>query len=373
MPCLLTVGSYDSVSMGKQGNFKNEEMRLYSFLSDIKFLRTYSYKLLLIAFCGIQLPLLGLGLLLAYGALGELVLEEVLLLVFGFTFLLAAINLFVLNQMMIPVRKAKDALLAYTEKRELPQLPVRHKDEVGVLMRSVQSTIINLDHVLQEKQDLMALLSHDIRSPINTASSLTELIRIKSDDPEIKDYCEKIQQQNGKQIRLLNAVLELLKEDQHEMNVIQSESVLVEELIKDVVENLSLEIKQKGLEVKISVPKKLRINVQRTIFNQVLTNLLHNAIKFSPREEKIRIEVKKNRRQVQINLVDQGIGFSSTDDIQRVFDRFTHLKRKGTEGEPTTGVGLYLSRKIVRQHKGEIEAYSAGENKGSTFSITLPV
>mgnify|MGYP001076979003 FL=1 len=113
--------------------------------------------------------------------------------------------------------------------------------------------------------------------------------------------------------------------------------------------------------------------MQRTIFNQVLTNLLHNAIKFSPREEKIRIEVKKNRRQVQINLVDQGIGFASTDDIQRVFDRFTHLKRKGTEGEPTTGVGLYLSRKIVRQHKGEIEAYSAGENKGSTFSITLPV
>lgn len=326
----------------------------------------------MIAFFGIQLPLLGLALLISYNALEGLALSEVLLLAFVFTFLAAALNLLALNHMMIPVKKAKNALLAYLENRQLPQLPVHYRDEVGILMRSVQNTLINLDHLLQEKQDLMALLSHDIRSPINTASSLAELIRIKSDDPEITEYCDKIQQQNNKQIRLLNAVLELLREDQQEAGNIESEDVLLNNMLEEVIENLSLEIKQKGLKVSTSIPDKMKIKVQRTVFQQVLTNLLHNAIKFSPRKGMITIEAKKHRREVEINLIDQGIGFASREDAQRIFDRFTHLKRKGTEGEPTTGVGLYLSRKIVRQHKGEIEAHSDGENKGSTFSITLP-
>ena len=347
-------------------------MRLYRFLSNIKFLHSYAYKLLMIAFFGIQLPLLGLAVLLSYNVLEDLGFTEVLLLAFGFTFLSAGLNLLALNHMIAPVKKAKNALLAYMEQRELPQLPVHYGDEVGVLMRSVQNTLINLDHLLQEKQDLMALLSHDIRSPINTSSSLAELIRLKSEDPEIIEYCEKIQQQNEKQIRLLNAVLELLREDQQDTSIVQSESVTVNELVEDVIENLSLEIKQKDLEVKTQIPDKLIINVQKTVFQQVLTNLLHNAIKFSPRQGTILFSAHKKRREVQIDLIDQGIGFGSREDLQRVFDRFTHLKRKGTEGEPTTGVGLYLSRKIVRQHKGELEAYSQGENKGSTFSITLP-
>lgn len=347
-------------------------MQLYNFLSNIKFLHTYSYKLLLIAFFGIQLPLVGLALMLSYNALEKLALSEVLLLAFGFTFFVSALNLLALNHMMIPVKKAKNALLAYLDRRELPRLPIHYTDEVGVLMRSVQNTLINLDHLLQEKQDLMALLSHDIRSPINTASSLAELIRMKSEDPEIQSYCEKIKQQNDKQVRLLNAVLELLREDQQHTSVVAGESVLVKDMVQDVVDNLSLEIKQKDLTVKTLIPEKLRIKVQRTVFSQVLTNLLHNAIKFSPRKGQILFEAESNRQQVKINLVDQGIGFASHEDINRIFDRFTHLKRKGTEGEPTTGVGLYLSRKIVRQHKGELEAFSEGENKGSTFSITIP-
>lgn len=347
-------------------------MQLYKLLSNIKILPSYSFKLLLIAFVGIQIPVLGLAVLLTYNISAELSTAHVLLLTFGLTFLAAALNLLALNQMVVPIKKAKRALLSYLQEGKLPELPMHFQDEVGVLMQSVQQTLISLDQLLQEKKDMVALLSHDIRSPLNTSSSLAELIRIKSDDAEIKTYCEQIQQQNAKQIRLFNMVLELLREDQGENEKLPTEKVNLAELIDEAVSSLSLEIGQKLLEVEKNVPTNIYISIQRTAFAQVLTNLLHNAIKFSPRQGKIQIVSYVRNAEVRISLSDEGIGFAAKDDLHLVFDRFTQVRRKGTEGEPSTGLGLYLSRKIVRRHHGELRAHSEGEHKGSTFSITLP-
>lgn len=326
----------------------------------------------MIAFVGIQIPVVGLAILLTYNVLEHLDTTEVLLLAFGFTFLAAALNLLALNQMVIPIRKAKNALLAYLSERRLPDLPMQFRDEVGVMMQSVQKTIISLDQLLKEKKDMMALLSHDIRSPLNTSSSLAELIRIKSDDPEIKSYCEKIQQQNAKQIRLFNMVLELLREEEQENQNLSTEKVALTELVDEVVNSLSLEINQKELDLQLAVPDAINIHVQRTAFTQVLVNLIHNAIKFSPRNASISIGAGKTDTEVRIEISDEGIGFASEKDLQQIFQRFTKVRRKGTEGEPSTGLGLYLSRKIVRRHGGELKADSGGANKGSTFSINLP-
>ncbi len=347
-------------------------MQLYKLLSNIKILPSYAFKLLLIAFVGIQIPVIGLAILLIYDVPAALNTAQVLLLAFGLAFLAAALNLLALNQMVIPIKEAKNALLSYLNKGELPQLPTHFRDEVGVMMKSVQETIISLDQLLKEKKDMMALLSHDIRSPVNTSSSLAELIRIKSDDPEIKIYCEKIQQQNTRQIRLFNMVLELLREDQQEHDGLASEKLSLAEIVHEVLNNLSLEISQKELDVRKEIPDELYINVQRAAFTQVLINLLHNAVKFSPRQGTIHIRANKTGKEVRIDIIDEGIGFAAQEDLQMIFDRFTQVRRKGTEGEPTTGIGLHLSRKIVRRHRGELRAFSEGAHKGSTFSITLP-
>ncbi len=347
-------------------------MQLYHFLSKIKFLYSYSFKLLTIAFVGIQIPIVGLAVLLSFNTYEELGAGQVLLVAFGLTFLSAALNLLALHQMVVPVRKAKNALLQYLRMRKLPDLPSHYTDEVGVLMNSVQATISNLDHLLQEKQDLMALLSHDIRSPLNTSSSLAELIRIKSGDEEIRQYSEKILEQNQKQLQLMNAVLQLLREDQEEQVPTDFNPVLLEELVQEALQGLSVELEQKEISVRLHIPKNLTIQVKKAVFLQVLVNLIHNAIKFSPRKKEITINAGLDVTDVQIDVRDEGIGFANEHDLNKIFDRFTSLKRMGTEGEPTTGVGLYLSRKIVRQHKGELKAYSKGINKGSTFRITIP-
>jgi len=347
-------------------------MRLYKILSNIKVLPTYASKLLLIAFVGIQIPVVGLALVLTYNISENLSIPLVLLLAFGLTFLAAAVNLLALNLMVSPILSAKNALLAYLDDGKLPELPVYFKDEVGVLLSSVQKTLISLDHLLKEKKDMMALLSHDMRSPINTASSLAELIRIKSDDEEIVAYCEKIQQQNTKQIRLFNMVLELLREDEHEHEHIVREKLSLYAVANEVMNTLSLEIGQKELEIKVDIAEDIEVIVQKTAFTQVVVNLMHNAIKFSSRRGTIYVKGGQSQEEVKLTIIDEGMGFSTSEDIEKVFDRFTHLRRKGTEGEPTTGVGLYLSRKIIRRHRGELKAASAGDHKGSTFTITLP-
>ncbi|MFP4291899.1 MAG: sensor histidine kinase [Cyclobacteriaceae bacterium] len=348
-------------------------MKLYSFLSRYRLLNGYSLKLLLTAFVGIHIPLLGLGLLLYSEAYVAFSIREVLLITFILSFLSAIICLIAIDQLLSPVRKAKQALGEYLLNRKRPALPTHYRDEAGVLMRSVQHTIEHLDELLREKQDLIALLSHDLRSPVNTSSSLAELIKMKTTDPEIINYCDHILAQNTKQMSLLTTVLNLLREDARSQDELAREQVELKYLVEEALQQLRMDMTQKKISAEVDIPDALRVSVQRDVFVQVLINIIHNAIKFSPREKQISISADQYKTKVYINVRDEGIGFVNPTEIRNIFERFTSFRRKGTEGEPTTGIGMYLSRKIIRQHQGEIEVSSEGLNKGTTFRISLPV
>lgn len=324
------------------------------------------------AFVGIHIPLAGLVVLLVSDSYIDISLDEVLLMTFGLTFVAAIFCLMAIRQLLSPVHKAQKALKQYLLYKSRPNLPVHYTDEAGVLMRSVQQTIEHLDDLLREKQDLIALLSHDLRSPINTNSSLAELIRMKSDDPEIRQYCEHMLEQNHKQMSLLTTVLNLLKQDGQEQGELFVERVKLKPLIDEVMQQLSVDLTQKKIQAHLDVPEEVHISVQRDIFVQALVNIVHNAIKFSPRNKDIHIGIGQEQNFVEISVRDEGIGFENKDDIERIFDRFTSYRRKGTDGEPTTGMGMYLSRKIIRRHQGDIKVESEGLNKGATFRISVP-
>lgn len=137
-----------------------------------------------------------------------------------------------------------------------------------------------------------------------------------------------------------------------------------------VKENLELDLRNKVLTLKVEVPADFEIRVHPGSFVQALQNLISNSIKFSYPENEIVIKAERSIGSTVITVRDHGIGFES-EKADRLFDRFTKMSRRGTNDESSTGLGLYLVKKIVESHRGVIKAHSGGQGKGALFTVVL--
>ncbi len=282
------------------------------------------------------------------------------------TILSAFLMLKIFNSLLAPLNLGKQALDDYILNGIIPDLPVQYEDEAGVLLKNIQSTIKQLNDLIVEKSDMIDLLSHDLRSPVSRILSLSSLIK---EDPETDKeiYVDYINNECRSLLSMLENLLLTLKEDSQEFRL---EKVNLKKLISDTLKFYNFAISEKDLKINVTIDDTICIHVQRQLFTQAVRNLLGNAIKFSPDGKSIFIEGKKNLDKVSFSIRDEGMGFKLLD-IQKLFDRFTSAGKRGTHGETSTGLGLYLSKKIIEKHGGTLIAQSEGLNKGASFTITL--
>ncbi len=184
---------------------------LYSRLSGIRYLnKHYSRKFLFVAFLGIHTPLIIISLLSITDTF-NFNKKYVLLAILTATLLASALTLYFLNKLLWPLREAKNALTKYVSDKEIPQLPVQFEDEAGVLLRELQYTIEHLDYLIEEKKDIVNLLSNDIRQPFEQFMSLSTLIYQDTDKENIRQNALKIKDISVKYLLTLNDVLKYLK------------------------------------------------------------------------------------------------------------------------------------------------------------------
>jgi signal transduction histidine kinase len=311
-------------------------------------------------------------------ALGELVLfvlvskgkikisfEPLIIIILVFLNITAIAVLYLFDKLVSPLRDAKDALHNYVTSREIPQLPTGYDDEAGQLLGNIQTTITQMDGLLSEKNDMIDLLSHDLRSPVGRILSISSLLKT---DVENKDlYADYITNECKGLLRMLENILLMLKEESTSINVI---NINLKQMIQETVSFFDFAAAEKNLLVKIAVDENIYINVQPELFTQAVRNIIGNAIKFSPDGKSICISGKQDMEKISLSIQDEGLGFKPRD-IQKLFDRFTTAGKKGTHGETSTGLGLYLSKKIVEKHGGKLMAESEGINRGASFTIVL--
>jgi signal transduction histidine kinase len=279
---------------------------------------------------------------------------------------ISAVSIIILfDKLVTPLRVAKEALDNYIASREIPELPVVYTDEAGLLLGNIQATLTQMDGLLSEKSDMIDLLSHDLRSPVGRISSIASLIK---SDPESKDlYSDYITNECKGLIRMLENILLMLKEESNTLNVT---NVNLKQLIQETVSFFDFAAAEKSLQMKLAIDETIYINVQPELFTQAVRNIIGNAIKFSPDGKSICISGKQDMEKISLSIQDEGLGFKPRD-IQKLFDRFTSAGKKGTHGETSTGLGLYLSKKIVEKHGGKLLAESEGINHGASFTIVL--
>jgi signal transduction histidine kinase len=341
-------------------------MKTYHILSKIKFLKKYSFKFLFVAFLGIHIPLIGLIIYLALGGAENLSPLSVIISVLIFTLLATGITLFILNKLLYPILFAKESLNNYIANNELPNMPTHYTDEVGVLLSEIQFSIKTLDDLLKEKKDLIGLMSHDLKNPLTAIVNYTELIKM---DEKYSDIADKINIAAKTQQTIIDSVLELLENETIVITNDMKEEIDIQQTIDHILQQYEMRNSAKNNVFETQINSKNLI-ANKNLLSQVIANLISNSVKFTE-NGKITIKAEDAADYVKIVVQDTGIGFNP-DNASRLFDRFTKEKRKGTNNEPTTGLGLYLCKKIIERHFGFIDAYSEGNGKGSTFEILLP-
>lgn len=347
-------------------------MKLYHTLSKISFLRkSYAFKFLFVAFVGIHIPLIGILFFVLY-AENTISHDSILIFALIMTLVATLLTLLVLNKLMKPILLASESLNEYRKGRILPKLPKEYNDEAGLLMCNIEELIFETENFINEKQDLIYMLSHDLKNFAGNPQGLAKLIISENPSEPVKEFAELICQSTDLQFRYIENFIKLLKYQDDITKVHNEEkTILLSSILPFITEQVEQRLTDKNIKLDLdSTVSEVKLKIDEGLLIQVLVNLVSNAIKFSYFDSTIKIRIFKENTNLVITVLDNGIGFNQ-NQIDEIFRKFTTLSKLGTANETSTGIGLYLCKKIVEKSGGKLTARSDGKDKGAEFKIVF--
>jgi two-component system, sensor histidine kinase and response regulator len=233
--------------------------------------------------------------------------------------------------------------------------------------------IRKLEEMNSSKDDFIAILSHDLRSPFTSILGFSEILLNEADLPEAEknEYLTLIHSSSQKQLRLVNNLLDWsrLRTGRTHLNKIKVDT---RNAVYNSVSALTGEAVRKNIEIRVYIPGTLNIEADETLFCKVVLNLIENSIKFSSENKNIDVKTSPfNDKFVEFIIRDKGKGISENNK-HKIFQINKIFSTDGTHGEKGTGLGLVLCKEIVEQHGGEMWFFSEPE-AGSEFHFTFPL
>jgi two-component system phosphate regulon sensor histidine kinase PhoR len=255
----------------------------------------------------------------------------------------------------------------------LPSFEGLHKKEkrmTGAI--AVFHDISRLKELEKIRQDFVANVSHELRTPLTTIKGYTEtLLDGAFKEPVAPQFIQVIKRHADRLTKIVEDLLMLSKIESKEFQM-KLEAISVRDLIDDVIDFVKGPSEKKRISVsRNEISSSLSLEADRNYLEQVLINLLDNAIKYTPEGGRITISaIEKDQREIQFSIEDNGIGIPR-EDIPRIFERFYRVDKGRSQELGGTGLGLSIVKHIVQAHGGRVWVESQLE-KGSTFHFTLP-
>ena len=228
------------------------------------------------------------------------------------------------------------------------------------------------DEALGKRDEFLAIVSHDLRTLLNQVMGYAQLISMevtgKTYPPEVVSNADRIQRSSVRMNRLIGDLVDVASIHAGTLTV-HAQQADPARAVNEAVDTFQLQAKARGISVVSDiVPPAMTVMFDPPRILQVLTNLLSNALKFTPAKGKIVARVERVGTNVCFSVTDTGTGVP-TDKLESIFDRYLQLVSNDRRG---VGLGLYISKCIILGHGGRIWATST-VGKGSTFFFTLPV
>jgi two-component system sensor histidine kinase/response regulator len=261
----------------------------------------------------------------------------------------------------------------------------RANDEIAALYRSAQANVEQLQELDRLKSRFLSMASHELKTPLTSISGLAQVLlrrmrrRLQLGRPddeewseEQRGHVERLELLNSQTTRLGRLVDELLDVSRIESGKLEFrwEPVALGRLISEVAERLQMTTTQHTLEVALDGVVADSVTADRDHLEQVLDNLVTNAIKFSPAGGTIRVGLRDDHDSIVLSVQDPGVGIPP-HQLEAVFGLFYQAEDPVSRRTGGMGLGLYISKDIVTRHGGRIWAESK-LNHGSTFNISLP-
>jgi multi-sensor signal transduction histidine kinase len=218
----------------------------------------------------------------------------------------------------------------------------------------------------------VANVSHELKTPITTIKSYVETIMENELDRETElNFLDVVNKESDRMTRLIQDLLTLSRLDGR-LLLKSKEPLVLSDLISEVVKKQSFEAKKHGHKLSFhqlgDIPP---VFIARDRLEQILTNVLSNAIKYTPDGGKIEIFAKKLYNNAYIKVKDNGIGIPAKD-LDRIFERFYRVDKARSRDLGGTGLGLAIAKEIIQAYGGDISIESV-QNEGTEVSITLPI
>lgn len=227
--------------------------------------------------------------------------------------------------------------------------------------------------VEEMKTNFLQLVTHDLKTPVARIQGLTESLKRSLNEklgPKDHEMMNHILMANDDLNHFISALLELTKIDNQGVRVSLAAKD-INQVLESMLIKLRFSAQSKGIQIITNFEPLFPIKFDANLIGKVLSNLIDNAIKYSPEQTRVTIETREIDSFVEVSIQDQGIGIPS-EELPNLFSRFFRVKNDTTQKVKGTGLGLYLSKYFIEAHQGNIQVESQ-PGQGTKFTVRLPI
>ena len=294
------------------------------------------------------------------------------------------IGLYIANSFAKPIIALRDATVKIGKGQlDTPIAIKASRDEIGALaialktmsnqLKTSQTQIMQysskLEALLKQKDEFIHQLGHDLKNPLNPVTNLLPLLEKDEQDPERRELFKVVNRNVDYMKNLVIKTIELAKLNSPSLCLHMDDTNISDEVTK-VIEKNQLLIKNKRVTVENTIPLHLFVKADKLRLQELITNLLTNAVKYSKEEGRITIDAKEENQFIITAVKDNGMGLTD-EQVSRIFEEFYKADPSRHDFE-SSGLGLAISKRIVEKHGGKIWAESPGLERGTTFYFSLP-
>jgi len=250
------------------------------------------------------------------------------------------------------------------------KLNIKQSSELGTLARSFEDMMKDLKQLEQMRREFVANVSHEVQSPLTSISGYAQALKnVELPDQERGRYLDIIISEAKRMSKMSDSLLKLsmLESQSHQLQLATRDQ---DEQIRRVIVALQPQWSDRNIRFELDL-QKVQVIADHDQLNQVWTNILSNAIKFSENNGVIHVRMERDVRNVTVQISDQGIGIP-LEDQKRIFERFFKADRSHSRKYDGSGMGLAIVKQIISLHKGDITVESK-MGQGTTFIVTLPI
>lgn len=245
------------------------------------------------------------------------------------------------------------------------------KNSEMLSMRKYYERKIAIQQKLIERQNKrLGLMAHDLRSPLTLILNALDVYESIAGEAERQAIRERLKNRTQQMIKTINELISNSRIDSGSWRL-EKQLCDIREGLLDTIESHRLRAATKGVDLKVSFPK-IPVMVSTDILRlcEIVENLVDNAVKYSRSGGAVEVVLENQEQYIQISVADNGVGIRP-EELESIFEEFSSATNRPTDGEPSSGLGLSIVRKLTRLLGGKVWAQSTS-GKGSNFYIRLP-